>query len=72
MPLTTQTIRTKCTNELDSRAARVCVLLCFIELRVGGMGRGLLIKGLIWGFSPIYTLSPQLHSWFYQHPLFLF
>ena len=36
----------------------VCVLLCFIEPVVGGMGRGLLIKGLLtWGFRPIHTLK---------------
>ena len=39
----------------------VVVLLCFIEPVVGGLGRGLLIKGLLtWGFRPNCISHPPL------------
>jgi hypothetical protein len=55
---------------------KVCVLLCFIEPIVGGLGtnsggpRGLLIKGLLtWEFRPNHTLqvAPQQRCWLYWH-----
>jgi hypothetical protein len=38
-----------------------CALLCFIEPVVGGLGRGLLIKGLLtWGFRPNHFIASSL------------